>query len=131
MNILLVLTSTMILALAGLPARAQEIRRLVLKSGETQELHTIYWVANCRSIMQGLPQIEVLESPAELSLTIKEGMVMPRRQQCAKPVKGGTLVLAVGTVSESKEEKLVYRVKYKTLDGERQTASAYVVSIYP
>jgi hypothetical protein len=131
MKALVVPTSALILMLAGLPTHGQQPNRLALKSGETQELQTVYWVTNCRSTMQGLPQIDVLESPAEITLSIKEGMVLPRRHNCAKPVKGGTLVLTVGAVTESKEQKLVYRVRYKISDGERQTAHAYFVSLYP
>jgi hypothetical protein len=34
-------------------------------------------------------------------------------------------------VSEPTEGKLVYRLKYKTKDGDRQTSQSYQVSLYP
>jgi len=75
---------------AGAQAQA-DVRRLVIKSGENVELGPVYFVANCRSIMIGLPEIEILEGPPELTLSIKETQVLPRRQGCAAPVAGGKL----------------------------------------
>lgn len=105
--------------------------RVALKSGESVELGLVYWVANCRSIMIGLPDIEVLEGPAELVLSIKEGMVLPRRQNCASRVAGGTLVVTAKDIREPAEAKLAYRLKYKTKDGERVRSNVYRVSLYP
>ena len=110
-------------------AIAQE--RIALKSGESVELGPVYWVANCRSIMIGLPDVEVLEGPAELALSIKEGMVLPRRQNCANRVAGGTLVVTAKAVKEPIETRLAYRLKYKTKDGDRVRGNVYRVSLYP
>jgi hypothetical protein len=110
-------------------AIAQE--RIALKSGESVELGPVYWVANCRSIMIGLPDVEVLEGPAELALSIKEGMVLPRRQNCANRVAGGTLVVTAKDVKEPIETRLAYRLKYKTKDGDRVRGNVYRVSLYP
>jgi len=61
--------------------KAQTVpRRLALKSGESVELYPVYWVINCRSVMIGLPEVEVLEGPPQLSLSIREEKVLPRRQ---------------------------------------------------
>jgi hypothetical protein len=81
--------------------------------------------------MIGLPEIEILEGPEEVTLNIKEGQVLPRRQGCAKPVEGGTLILTAKTVTEPTEAKLTYRLKYKTKDGPRQTAHVYNISLFP
>ena len=99
-------------------------RRLALKSGESTDLYPVYYVANCRSIMIGLPEVEVLEGPTEVALNIREEPVLPRRQGCAAKVPGGTLILTAKTVSEQIEAKLTVRVNYKTKDGPRQTSSA-------
>jgi hypothetical protein len=116
----------------GAGAQAQvEVRRLAVKSGENVELGPVYWVVNCRSTMIGLPEIEVLEGPPELTLSIKEAQVLPRRQGCAAPVAGGTLMLSAKRVTESTEAKLIFRVKYKTKDGDRQIGSSYIVSLFP
>lgn len=116
-------------ALLGGGANAQQ--RIALKSGESAELGSIYWVANCRSIMLGLPVVEILEGPPEISLSIKEGMVLPRRQNCAQPVAGGTLVISAKEVKEPSQAKLTYRLKYKTKDGGRVRGGIYNLSLYP
>ena len=116
-------------ALSAGGAVAQE--RIALKSGESLELGPVYWVANCRSIMIGLPDIEVLEGPVEVALSIKEGMVLPRRQNCGSRVAGGTLVVTAKDIKEPAETKLAYRLKYRTKDGERVRSNVYRVSLYP
>jgi hypothetical protein len=109
----------------------QDLRRVALKNGESVELGTVYYIANCRSIMTAKPEIEVLEGPAEVTVTIKEGMVLPRNQNCPNKVPGGTIVATANGITESKLTKLFYRVKYKTKDGDRQTANGYYVGLFP
>ena len=106
-------------------------QQLAIKNGESIELHPVYYVSHCHSIMLGLPEIEVLEGPPELTFSIREEPVLPRRQGCAAKVPGGTLLLTAKGVSEKMEAKLTYRVKYSTKDGPRQTSSAYIVSLFP
>jgi hypothetical protein len=106
-------------------------QRLALKSGETVDLGPVYWVVNCRSVMVGLPEIEILEGPPGVALNVKEAQVLPRRQGCAAKVPGGTLALTASGISEPAEGKLVYRLKYKTKDGERQGSGTYTVSLFP
>ena len=86
---------------------------------------------NCRSITIGLPEVEVLEGPEELSLSIKEAKVLPRRQNCADRVPGGILMATTKDVAEPKQSRLTYRLKYKTKDGDRQTSHTYDVSLFP
>lgn|SRR5262245_54703706 len=107
------------------------VQRITLKNGESVELHPIYWVVNCRSIMVGMPEIEILEGPPEVTLAIKEEMVLPRRFNCANRVPGGTIVATAKDVKEPVETKLTYRVKYKTKDGDRQTSNVYNISLFP
>ncbi len=105
--------------------------RLVLRNGETIELTIVYYVSNCRSIMIGLPEIEILESPVEVSLAIREDQVVPRRLGCAAKVPGGKLILTAKGITERAEANLVYRLKYKTKEGDRQTSNAYIVTLFP
>jgi hypothetical protein len=124
--------SLLLAATAGHYGNAQTApRRLSLKSGESIELYPVYWVINCRSVMIGLPEIEVLEGPSQLSLNIREEKVLPRRQGCAAQVPGGTLLLTAKDVTERAEAPLTYRLKYKTRAGERQTSNTYIVSLFP
>jgi hypothetical protein len=114
------------------PANAQDtLRRIAVKNGESVDLGTVYYVSNCRLIMIGMPDIEVLEGPKNVVLSIREEPVLPRRQGCAAKVAGGTVVLTAKDVTEPAEAKLTYRVNYKTNDGPRQTSQAYIVSLFP
>jgi hypothetical protein len=129
-TVVLSLTLVTIASASGAYAQA-EPRRLALKNGESIEIGSAYWVSHCRSIMVGLPEVEILEGPEGASLAIKEEPVLPRRQGCAAKVPGGTLVLTAKDVTEPKEAKLTYRLKYKTKDGPRQTSNAYIIALYP
>jgi ribosomal protein L21 len=119
-----------VLGAAGAHAQTNA-RNIALKNGESAELQQVYWVTNCRSVMVGTPVIEILEGPEEVTLALKEGMVLPRRQNCANKVPGGTVVVTAKDVTEPKQGKLTYRVKYKTKDGERQSGHIFNVSLFP
>ena len=112
--------------------RAEErVERVALKSGESIELHTVYWVSNCRSIMVGLPEIEILEGPPGVTLNIKEGMVLPRRQGCVNPVPGGTVVATAKDIEKPFDTRITYRLKYKTKDGDRPRGYVFRLSLFP
>lgn len=133
---LMAIVAAFLLAGAGLgshgAANAQDaLRRIAVKNGESIDLGTVYYVSNCKSIMVGLPDIEVLEGPSGVTLSIREEQVLPRRQGCAAKVAGGTLVLTAKDVTEPAEAKLTYRLNYKTKDGPRQSSSALMVSLFP
>lgn len=112
--------------------RAEErVERVALKAGESVELHTVYWVSNCRSIMVGIPEIEVLEGPPGVTLSIKEGKVLPRRQGCVNPVPGGTLVATAKDIEKPLNTTITYRLKYKTKDGDRPRGYVFRLSLFP
>jgi hypothetical protein len=104
---------------------------VAVKSGETIELGDVYWVAKCRSTLIGLPTVEVMEGAPELSFAVKEAIVVPRKYGCVQAVEGGKLVLTAGTITEAKEAKVVYRVHYKLIDGEREIARTRKVLLFP
>ena len=108
-----------------------QTRVIAIKSGESVELHTVYWVSNCRSIMVGLPEIEVLEGPPQVILSMKADMVLPRRQECSNKVQGGILIATAKDVKEPFEGKLTYRLKYKTKDGDRPRGYTQRLSLFP
>jgi hypothetical protein len=105
--------------------------RISLKSGESAELMLVYRIVNCASIVVGNPEVETLEGPEELTLEIKKGNVIPRAQNCAKPVPGGTLIVTAKEIHERKDAKLTFRIKYKTKQGDRQQSETYNVSLFP
>jgi hypothetical protein len=115
---------------AGADAQ-EELPRFSLKSGETVELRNVSFTRNCRSILKETPVIEVLEGPEELTLTIKPATVVLRSDNCSNPVAGGIVVASAKNVKAPKESRLTYRVKYKTLEGDRQIARVYLVSLFP
>jgi hypothetical protein len=94
-------------------------------------LRNVSFTRNCRSILKETPVIEVLEGPEELTLTIKPATVVLRSDNCSNPVAGGIVVATAKDVKAPKEAKLTYRVKYKTLEGDRQIARVYLVSLFP
>jgi hypothetical protein len=120
-----------VLLFNGVGVHAQTPPRIALKSGESAQLGLVYWVINCRSILVGDPEVEVLEGPEELTLEIKKGNVIPRAQNCANPAPGGTLIATAKEVKERKDAKLTYRVKYKSKQGDRQVSGTYNVSLFP
>jgi hypothetical protein len=132
-NVLFAILGFGIAVFAGAAGAAaqEELPRISLKSGETVEVRNVFFIRNCKSILKETPVVEVLEGPAELTLTIKPGMVVPRSDNCSNPVAGGTVVATAKDVKGPKEAKLTYRVKYKTLEGDRQTARVYMVSLFP
>ena len=118
-------------AVMGAKGHAQNISRLALKAGESAEVMPVYWVLNCRSTMVGLPEIEILEGPSQITLSIKPGMVLPRSQGCANRVSGGILMATVKDVTEPMETKITFRLKYKTKDGDRPRGYVYRLSLFP
>jgi hypothetical protein len=118
--------------LSAADAQAQQsLQRITLKSGETVELRNFFYVVNCQSVMIGLPQLDVLEGPDEVSVSLKEHTLLPRTQNCAKPVPGGSVVATTKDVTARKDVKLTIRLKFNTKLGERQDSSTYLVSLFP
>jgi hypothetical protein len=115
---------------AGADAQ-DESPRVSLKSGETIELGNVFFTRNCRSILTETPVIEVLEGPVELTLSIKPAMVVARSNNCSNQVQGGTVVATAKDIKAPTESKLTYRVKYKTLEGDRQISRVYMISLFP
>lgn len=108
-----------------------EAKRIVLGSGDSVELRNYLFIVNCQSIMIGTPLLDVLEGPAEVTVSLKEGLVLPRTQKCPKPVPGGTVIATAKDVAEPKQAKLTIRLRFKTKDGERQGSNTYIVSLFP
>jgi hypothetical protein len=102
-----------------------------LKSGESLDLHKVWFITRCRSMLTAAPEVEVMDGPSQLTLTIRQEKVIPRERNCAKPVDGGTIVATAGKVEEPVHARLVYRTKYKTKDGDRQVSHTYNVDLFP
>jgi hypothetical protein len=118
-------------ALAFMQAPARSAESVALKSGETTELGPEYWVANCRSILKGAMTVEILEGPPDVAASIREQDVLPRKQNCARPVQGGVLVLTAREIKTQIQAKLILRVKFPTADGERQKSRNIDLTLLP
>jgi hypothetical protein len=111
---------------------AQAAEAIALKSGETVEIANLLWAANCRSLLNGPITVEVLQGPPEVTASIREQKVIPHIQNCAKPVVGGILLLtAPKEIKERTQAKVILRVKYPTVDGERQKSHDIDLTLVP
>lgn len=111
-------------------AFAAEPVSISLKGGETAEVGTVYWVSNCRSLLTADPTAEIMEGPADVTVSVKKQDVIPRKNSCAKPIRGGMLVVAAPKEVKARTEgKLTVRLNYKTLDGDRQTSREFNVTL--
>jgi hypothetical protein len=121
-------------ALTGTEAQAQTVwgsPTVALKSGETVELGEIYWVIRCRSLLTGTPEAEVLQGPSQVSVTVKQEMVLPRQQQCASRVPGGKLMISAKEIEDPSYTNLTVRITYKTKDGDRKFSQVYNLHLLP
>jgi hypothetical protein len=108
--------------------RAEEI---TLKSNETAEINTIFWISQCKSVLKSIAGVDILESPPGITLTIKEEVVNVRRQNCEAKVPGGKVIATVRDINAPVSGTLRYRVRYKTLDGDRQSTHSVNIFLYP
>ena len=114
-------------------AQAQQavVQSYSLKSGESIELQNLYYVSNCRSVLTGLPEATILEGPPDVTVAVDEAMVVPRVQQCAKPIKGAKLFLKAGTIEDESTTRVTVRIKYPTKDGVRENSLRLDLSLFP
>ncbi len=118
-----------IASLSALPAQAEEEKIIAAKSGESVDVIPVYGARKCRSVLTAPPEVEVLQGPPEVKLSVREDMVTPRN--CAAKIKGGVVVASIGEIKQPIEGKLTFRVKYKTKDGANQVGHTYKVSLFP
>jgi hypothetical protein len=119
-----------IIALSALPAFAQtEVKTIAAKGGETVDLLPVYGARNCRSTLVSTPEVEVLQGPAEVKLSVREEMVTPKN--CAAKIKGGVVVATIAALTKPVDGKLTFRVKYKAKDGDHQVGHVYNVALIP
>jgi hypothetical protein len=127
-----ILTVSLVATMAFADISAQAAEVIALKSGETADIGNVFWIANCRSLLKGPMTVEVLEGPPEITASIKEQKIVPHIQNCAKPVDGGVLQLTAAKDLKARvQAKLVLRVKYPTVDGERQKGHDIDLTIVP
>ena len=102
-----------------------------LKSGESVEVGDAYLVANCRSLLTSPPEVRVLDGPPGVSVSVTEAMVLPRAQNCSKPVKGAKVKLSADKIEEQSYSQMTLRIKYKTKDGETERSTTFNLALFP
>jgi len=115
-------------AIACLSANAQDIS---LKTGESVDLHPVYWQENCISTLKGIAGVDILDGPPGIELTIREESVTARRQNCPNKLPGGVVVLTAREISQQFSGTIKYRVRYKTDDGDRQSSHSRKIALFP
>jgi hypothetical protein len=121
---------------AGVPptARAEitpNLPTISLKSGETLEIMDLWYSINCDSQLNGAPVAEVMEGPAEVSVTVKEAMVVPREQNCDRPLQGGKLLFSARNIDNYSTSTLTVRITYDTREGERKPSYSFNIILFP
>jgi hypothetical protein len=104
---------------------------IALRSGESTDIMKLYYVYNCQSILKSTPEAEILDGPPAVTVSVREEMVMPRAQGCAKPVKGGTLVISAKEIEDLSYSPITVRVTYRTKDGDRKFSNVINLSLVP
>jgi hypothetical protein len=118
------------LTLAACAASAQtEVKTIAAKGGETVDLMPVYGARKCQSTLTATPEVEILQGPAEVKLSVREEMVTPKN--CSNKIKGGVVVATIAPIKQPVDGKLTFRVKYKAKDGDHQVGHVYSVSIVP
>jgi hypothetical protein len=131
------LSSLLLISFMGdSPAHAQTIqftvRDIALKSGESAEMGDVFYInTNCKSLMKGVPEVEILDGPPGVTATINPAKVVPRGFGCANPVPGGKLVITAKDIEEPSYTRMVLRIRYKTLNGDRQRSENINISLFP
>jgi len=105
---------------------------IALKNGESTELAQVFYIGlNCQSLLKSTPTVEILDGPPGVTATIVAADVVPRSVSCAKPVAGGRLIIKAQDVQEHSYTRMVLRINYKTLNGDRQRAENINIALFP
>jgi hypothetical protein len=132
----LILAFLVVMLFGGGAVQAQTIQRSVLdialKSGETTELGDVYMIgSNCKSMLKGTPVVEILDGPPGVTVAINPAKVVPHYYSCSNPVAGAKLLLTATDIQDYSYTRLVLRITYKTVDGERQRSENFNIALFP
>jgi hypothetical protein len=132
----LILAFMVVMLLGGGAVQAQTIqpsvRDIALKSGESTELSDIYLIGlNCKSLLKDTPVVEILDGPPGVTAVVNAAKVVPHGYSCANPVAGGKLVITAKDVQDYSYTRMVLRVTYKTVNGERQYSEELNIALFP
>jgi len=131
-----ILAFMVVMLLGGGAVQAQTIqftvRDIALKSGESTEFTDIYLIGlNCKSLLKDTPVVEILDGPPGVTAVVNAAKVVPHGYSCANPVAGGKLVITAKDVQDYSYTRMVLRVTYKTVNGERQYSQELNIALFP
>jgi hypothetical protein len=120
----------------GSAAQAQTIQisvqDIALKNGENIEFGDIYFIgANCSSLLTSTPEVEVMDGPPGVTVTVKQAMVVPRFYGCANRVLGGKMFIAARDIEDYSYTRMTLRITYKTRSGNLQLSQHINVALFP
>jgi hypothetical protein len=132
----LLFASLLVVALGGSAVQAQTIqftvKEIALKSGESTEFGDVYFIGtNCKSLLKDTPAVEILDGPPGVTAVVNAAKVVPHAYGCANPIVGGKLVISAKDVQDYSYTRMVLRITYKTLDGERQRSQDINIALFP
>ena len=104
---------------------------IALKSGETLEIMDLWYAINCESQLKSAPLVEIMEGPSEVAVSVKEATVIPREENCDKPIKGGKLLVSAKDIENYSTSTLTVRITYDTKDGERNPSYSFNIILFP
>lgn len=126
----------LVLALSGQPAPGQTIQSpvtdIALRSGETIEFQDLWFVSrDCRSLLKGVPAVEIMDGPPGVSVSVRQAMVVPRSLGCGKAVSGGKMTISAQDVEDYSHTRMIVRYIYKTQMGDRLFSRHINVTLFP
>ena len=111
------------LLVASALASVAGAQTVTLKRGQSVELHAVYWIRNCSSMLDDFEGIKITSGPPGFSLGLKKQDVQPYRQQCGKLVPGAMVVLTAAPDAPLGTASLSYQVNYRTTTGSHEVST--------
>jgi len=108
------------------------VSNVALKNGERIQLGDVFFISReCRSLLTGTPEVEIMDGPPGVAVTIDKAMVVPRSFGCAKEIPGGKIMISANDVEDYSHTRMVVRIKYPTRSGDIMRSRHINVTLFP
>ena len=108
------------------------VLNVALKNGESIQLGEVFYISTeCRSLLTGTPEVEIMDGPPGVAVTIKKAMVVPRSVGCAKEIPGGKIMISANDIEDYSHTRMVVRIKYPTKSGDILRSRHINVTLFP
>jgi len=108
------------------------VQEIALRNGETVEFGDVYYVGtDCRSLLTDAPEVEILDGPPGVAVTIRRAMVVPRADGCGRSVLGGKMLISASDIEDYSYTRMVVRFTYRTLSGNVRRSQHINVTLFP